>query len=83
MNILIKDGLVIDPANNVESVTDLAIQNGKVIAIGDIPADFTADQVINASNKLVLPGIIDLREGTRGTNTRHPAGPAIPGLKSL
>jgi len=73
MNILIKDGLVIDPANNVESVTDLAIQNGKVIAIGDIPADFTADQVINASNKLVLPGIIDLCARLREPGEEHKA----------
>ncbi|QOL51393.1 dihydroorotase [Massilia litorea] len=60
MKLHIKNGRVIDPANNIDRVTDLFIVDGKVAAVGDAPAGFVADDTIDASNLVVAPGLVDL-----------------------
>ncbi|WP_271272007.1 dihydroorotase [Aliamphritea hakodatensis] len=60
MNIKIQGGRVIDPASQLDQVTDLYISHGKIAAIGQAPAGFNADQTIDASNQVVSPGLIDL-----------------------
>jgi dihydroorotase len=57
---LIRGGRVIDPANNVDAVQDLYIANGKVVALGQVPEGFTPDTIIDASNHIVCPGLIDI-----------------------
>jgi dihydroorotase len=61
MSLLIKNGLVIDPAQNIEARKDLLIEGGKVAAIepsGTIAAD--SRRVVDASNLVVTPGLIDM-----------------------
>ena len=60
MRILIANGHLIDPANNIDQLADLAIADGQVLACGEIPADFTADESIDAHGQIVCPGLIDL-----------------------
>ena len=60
MKIHIKNGRVIDPKNGVDSVQDLFIAAGKVQAIGRGPGSYHANRVIDASNLIVCPGLIDL-----------------------
>jgi dihydroorotase len=60
MNIHIYGGRIIDPANNVDSVEDLYISQGKIIARGKMPDGFTADESIDAENQIVCPGLVDL-----------------------
>jgi dihydroorotase len=56
--LLIKNGRVIDPANGVDRKCDVLIVDGKVARIGTIE---TNDQkVIDATDKLVVPGLIDI-----------------------
>ena len=58
MTTLIKNGLLIDPANQINSKQNLFIANGKIAAVtADTPA---ADRVIDADGKVVCPGFIDL-----------------------
>lgn len=59
-NIIIKDGHVIDPRNNIDRVMDIAIADGKIarISVGIDPS--LATQVVNASGMFVTPGLIDL-----------------------
>ncbi|EAR62881.1 dihydroorotase [Neptuniibacter caesariensis] len=64
MNILIQGGRVIDPANQLDNVTNLYISDGKILAVGEAPDNFSADQIIDASNKVVCPGFIDLSAHT-------------------
>ena len=64
MNILIQGGRVIDPANQLDNVTNLYISDGKILAVGEAPDNFSADQVIDASDKVVCPGFIDLSAHT-------------------
>ena len=61
MNILIKNGHIIDPANQVDGKLDLLVSGGKVAKLGTpgtVPAD--GAEVLDAAGKLVVPGLIDL-----------------------
>lgn len=60
MNYHIKNGRVIDPANGIDAVQDLFIADGKIAALGNAPAGFTADQTIDAAGLVVAPGLVDL-----------------------
>ena len=60
MNLLIQGGHVVDPANGLDRVVDLGIAGDRVAFVGDAPADFSADRVVNATGQWVLPGLIDL-----------------------
>lgn len=60
MKIHIKNGRLIDPKNNIDGELDLYIAAGKVVGIGQAPADFTANQTIDASSLIVCPGLVDL-----------------------
>jgi dihydroorotase len=59
-DLLLEGGRIIDPANDVDRVADLAIQDGNIAAIEeDIPAS-QAQQVVDASGLLVTPGLVDI-----------------------
>ena len=60
MKIHIKNGHLIDPKNNIDSVQDLFIAAGKVVGIGHAPEGFTANQTIEAMGLVVCPGLVDL-----------------------
>jgi len=48
MKILIQGGRVIDPQSKTDNVADVAIADGNIVAIGKAPADFQAQQTIDA-----------------------------------
>ena len=51
---------MIDPANNVDRVADLAIAHGRIAAVDDaIPAE-SAARTADATGLLVVPGLVDL-----------------------
>ena len=60
MNIHFKKGRLIDPKNGIDARLDLFIAAGKVLAVGDAPAGFIADKIIDAAGLVVAPGLIDL-----------------------
>jgi len=60
MKLSILGGRVIDPAQQLDQIIDVHIQEGKILALGDCPAGFKAEQVINAEGLIVCPGFIDL-----------------------
>src|SRR5712692_7366019 len=60
MKIHIKNGRIIDPKNGTDSVQDLFIAAGKVFSLGRIPDAFHPNRVIDAGNRVVCPGLIDL-----------------------
>jgi dihydroorotase len=59
MKILIKEGRVIDPANNLDEVKDILVCDGKIERIAKNISN-TADTIIEAKDKIVLPGIVDM-----------------------
>jgi dihydroorotase len=61
MNILVINGRVIDPANKVDERLDVLVSDGKIAKLGkpgSLPE--SGAQVVDASNKLVMPGLIDM-----------------------
>jgi dihydroorotase len=61
MNILVKNGHIIDPAHKVDGKLDLLIADGKIAKLGkpgSLPT--SGAEVIDASGKLVVPGLIDM-----------------------
>jgi dihydroorotase len=61
MNILIKNGLIIDPANKIEKKLDLLVSNGKIAELRS-PGSFSADgvHVVDVAGGIVVPGLIDM-----------------------
>jgi dihydroorotase len=47
------------------SITDLYIEHGKVVAIGQAPAGFVAEQSIDAQGLVAAPGLVDLNVALR------------------
>jgi len=60
MKIAIKKGRVIDPANHLDKIADLAVENGKITHVGELPADFHPEKIIDAEHKWVIPGLVDI-----------------------
>jgi dihydroorotase len=60
MKILIQNGRVIDPASGFDKTADVAIAAGRIVAIGQAPADFMPNRTINAAGSIVAPGLVDL-----------------------
>lgn len=53
------DVLTLDGDNRVLLKTDLAIDGKTIVAIGRVPADFVADEKIDARNHVALPGFFN------------------------
>ncbi|HFE38550.1 MAG TPA: dihydroorotase [Gammaproteobacteria bacterium] len=60
MRLLIRNGRLINPGTEFDGVADVCVENGKIIALGDVPAGFRGDEEIDAGGQYVFPGIIDL-----------------------
>ena len=59
MNKLIKGGRVIDPSQGIDKVLDILIEKGKIKAIDENITTENAE-IIDASGKIVTPGLIDI-----------------------
>src|SRR5437762_3739539 len=55
----ISNGRVIDPAQKIDEVTDLWIRGEQILGLGPQP-QFQADEVLDATGKIVCPGLIDM-----------------------
>ena len=58
-DLIVKGGRVIDPRNGLDDVLDVAFKDGRVAKVGDL-ADASAAESVEATGKLVTPGLIDL-----------------------
>lgn len=58
MKLLIQNGTILDPANNVQRKGDLRIENGKIAAAN--ASSWKPDRTIDATGKYVTPGLIDV-----------------------
>ena len=60
IDLLLKGGHVIDPANNIDRVMDVAIADGKILEVGANIASSRATTVVDAKGLYVTPGLIDI-----------------------
>jgi len=61
MNILIKNTRILTLATEKPEIIlgDLGIENGMIVFIGESNASFTAKKIIDGSNALIMPGLIN------------------------
>jgi dihydroorotase len=75
-NIHIKNGRVIDPKNGIDKNTDLFISNSRIAAVGQPPADFRSERTIDASGRIVCPGLVDMSTRLAGLESELAAAVA-------
>jgi len=59
MRLLIKHGRVVDPANNVDEIVDVLVE-GQAIAEVAKNIKSKADTTIDAADRIVIPGLVDM-----------------------
>tara|TARA_R110002110_G_scaffold65206_4_gene179929 strand:+ start:10893 stop:12155 length:1263 start_codon:yes stop_codon:yes gene_type:complete len=78
MNILIKNGRIIDPANQVDMITSIGIKNNKIHAMSELADHQSYDKIIDAQDCWVIPALVDLcnrpyLKHPHGTTLKHEA----------
>src|SRR6266852_1274707 len=58
-DLLLRGGRVIDPASGVDGIKDVAIRNGKVAAVQSDILPTSAREIMDVTDRIVLPGLID------------------------
>lgn len=66
----IRNGRIIDPANNVDEIGDVFVSDGKIAKVGGNHSD-SADYVIDATDLTVTPGLIDMHVHLREPGFEH------------
>jgi dihydroorotase len=59
-DLLIQSGNVVDPAQGLNGIMDVAVKDGRIAAVMENIPVHGASKVIDASGKIVVPGLIDL-----------------------
>src|SRR6476659_1341151 len=68
-SLVIKDGHVIDPKNNIDAMMDVAIVDGKIVEVAKNIDASKAKQIVDAKGLYVTPGLIDIHtHNFAGTN---------------
>lgn len=73
MKIHIQNGRLIDPASKTDRQADLYIADGRIAAIGQAPAGFEAEGIVDASGCIVCPGLVDLAARLREPGNEYRA----------
>ena len=60
MRRLLRGAHIIDPATGFDAVADLAIAGGRILARGQIPGDFMAEEVLDGSGLVACPGLVEM-----------------------
>ena len=71
MKLLIRNGHLLDPASGLDAPGEVAIADGRVLALGQIPADFVPVQTLDAQGCMVMPGLVDLAVRLREPGHEH------------
>src|ERR1700748_1870879 len=68
--LVIKNGRLVDPAQNVDHVADIAIEDGVIREIG-LNIDAAGSEEFDASGMVVAPGFIDMHVHLREPGFEH------------
>lgn len=69
--ICIRNGRVMNPKNQMDQLADVYISEGKILAIGANPKGEEPDLVIDATGKVVAPGLVDVHVHFRDPGFTH------------
>ena len=70
-DILIKKGKILDGTGNSWYYSDIAIEGGKIVAMGNL-SKWTASKIIDATGLIVAPGFIDVHTHIEGDEKKNP-----------
>ena len=73
MRIAIRGGRLIDPAHRIDTLADVFIAGGRIAGIGRAPEGFAVERLIDACDRIVCPGLIDLCARLREPGQEHKA----------
>jgi 5-methylthioadenosine/S-adenosylhomocysteine deaminase len=61
LKLLIKNALIltVNQNNEVLENADIAVADGRLLAVGKVPENFLPDKVINATDQIALPGLVN------------------------
>lgn len=71
-DLIVKGGRVIDPSLRIDGVRDIAVSNGRIVAVEPEIPSFGAIEMVDARGKLVVPGMIDIH--THASRTKEGPG---------
>jgi len=71
-DILIRNGRLYDGTGNTWTLGDVAVRDGRIVAVGRLPADYPADTVLDAHGLAVTPGFIDVHTHIEDDEVRQP-----------
>ncbi len=70
-DLILRGGLVIDPANGLDGPMDVAIQNGRIVKVAPVISPGGAAQAVDIPGHLVTPGILDIHTHVYTFRTRQ------------
>lgn len=70
-DIIIRNGRILDGTGNSWFRADIAVKEGKIVRIGNLQG-WTAAKIIDAQNKIVAPGFIDVHTHIEGDEAKNP-----------
>jgi N-acyl-D-amino-acid deacylase len=71
VDILIRNGRILDGTGNSWRYGDIAVKDGKIFRIGNL-TNITASKIIDAKGMIVSPGFIDVHTHIEGDESRTP-----------
>ncbi len=80
-DILIKGGRVIDPAQNIDGTMDVAINGDRIAAVDKGIPPQEGRQVIDARDKIITPGLIDMHCHVFDSIMKIAVAPDVAGVK--
>ena len=79
-DLLIKGGRVIDPAQKKDGLLDVAVSDGKIAAVGPDISPGVGGRIIDATGKIVTPGLIDMHVHVYDGFLNNGANPDVVGV---
>lgn len=70
MDLLLKNGFIVDPVNDFEGMADILINKGKIVKCAENITE-SADKVIDCSGRTVIPGLCDMHVHFRDPGQTH------------
>ena len=69
-DLILINGQVMTGSNNIPTLMDIGIKDGKIISIGNLKKELSL-KVVNCSNLVILPGVIDTQVHFRDPGLTH------------